>query len=44
MVKKGIVLDYVVSTDDIEVDKVKIDLIPNLPPLCERGYVFSWTC
>jgi len=31
MVKKGIVLDHVIFGDSIEVDKVKIDLISNLP-------------
>ena len=32
MVKKGIVLGHVISSDAIEVDKAKIDLITNLPP------------
>jgi len=32
MVKKGIALGYVNFSDGIEVDKVKIDLITNLPP------------
>jgi len=32
MVKRGIVLSHVISSDGIEVDKVKIDLIGNLPP------------
>ena len=31
MVKKGIVLGYVISSDGIEVDKAKIDLIANIP-------------
>ena len=33
MVKKGIVLGHVISDQGIEVDKAKIDLISNLPPL-----------
>ena len=33
MVKKGIILGHVISSDGIEVDKAKIDLIANLPPL-----------
>ena len=32
MVKKGIVLGYIISKDGIEVDKAKTDLIVNLPP------------
>ena len=32
MVKKGIVLGYVISSDDIEVDEAKIDFIANPPP------------
>ena len=32
MVKKGIVLGHIISQDRIEVDKVKTDLIVNLPP------------
>ncbi|RVW68650.1 Retrovirus-related Pol polyprotein from transposon 17.6 [Vitis vinifera] len=32
MLKKGIVLGHVISKKDIEVDKVKIKLIVNLPP------------
>ena len=32
MVKKGIVLGHVISSDEIEVDKAKINLIANLPP------------
>ena len=32
MVKKGIVLGHVISSDGIEVDKDKINLIANLPP------------
>jgi hypothetical protein len=32
MVKQGIVLGYVISQRGIEVDKVKVDLISNLPP------------
>ena len=31
MVKKGIVLSHVISSDGIGVDKVKINLIANLP-------------
>jgi len=30
MVKKGIVLSHIISSDGIEVDKAKIDLITNL--------------
>ena len=33
MVKKRIILGHVISYDGIEVDKVKFDLIANLPPL-----------
>ena len=37
MVKKGIVLGHVISSDSIEVDKAKIDLIANLPlPTCVK--------
>jgi hypothetical protein len=32
MVKQGIVLGHVISHRGIEVDKVKVDLISNLPP------------
>ena len=32
MVKKGIVLGHVISHWGIEVDKVKVNLISNLPP------------
>ena len=32
MVEKGIVLGHIISRDRIELDKVKIDLIVNLPP------------
>jgi hypothetical protein len=32
MVRKGIVLGHVISSEGIEVDKAKIDLIENLPP------------
>ncbi|XP_062075251.1 uncharacterized protein LOC133779290, partial [Humulus lupulus] len=32
MVKKGIVLGHVISSDGIEVDKAKVDLISKLPP------------
>jgi hypothetical protein len=32
MVKQGIVLGYVISHQGIEVDKVKVDMISNLPP------------
>ena len=32
IVEKGIVLGHVISKKDIEVDKVKIKLIVNLPP------------
>jgi hypothetical protein len=32
MVKQGIVLGHVISQRGIEVDKVKVDLISNLPP------------
>lgn len=33
MVKRGIVLGYVISKDCLEVDEVKIELISDLPPL-----------
>ena len=33
MVKQGIVLDHIISSKGIEVDKAKVDLISNLPPL-----------
>jgi len=32
MVKRGIVLGHVISENDIEVDKAKVNLISNLPP------------
>jgi len=32
IVKKGIVLGHVISSDSIDVDKAKINLIANLPP------------
>ena len=32
MVKQGIVLGHIISSKGIEVDKVKVDLIFNLPP------------
>ncbi|KAK9195367.1 hypothetical protein WN943_003488 [Citrus x changshan-huyou] len=32
MVKQGIVLGHIISSKGIEVDKVKVDLISNLPP------------
>ena len=32
MVKKGIVLGYVISQNGIGIDKAKFDLIANLPP------------
>ena len=32
MVKKGIVLGHIISSEGIEVDKAKIILIANLPP------------
>jgi len=32
MMKKGIVLGHVISSDSIKVDKAKINLIVNLPP------------
>jgi len=32
MVKSGIVLSHVVSEKGVEVDKIKVDLISNLPP------------
>jgi hypothetical protein len=35
MVKQGIVLGHVISHQGIEVDKVKVDLISNLPPPCK---------
>jgi hypothetical protein len=37
MVKQGIVLGHVISHMGIEVDKVKVDLISNLPPPCTSG-------
>jgi len=37
MVKKGILLGYVISTDGLEVDKAKIDMIANPPsPTCVK--------
>ena len=37
MVQKGIVLGHVISSDGIEVDKAKIDLIANFPlPTCVK--------
>jgi len=33
MVKKGIVLGHVISSDGIKVDEAKIHVIANLPPL-----------
>ena len=37
MVKKGIILGHVISSDCIEVDKVKIDLTASLPgPTCVK--------
>ena len=44
MVKQGIVLGHVISHKGIEVDKVKVDLISNLPPYGERGSFFSRPC
>ena len=32
MVRRGIVLGHMISSEGIEVDKAKIDLIENLPP------------
>src|SRR3954462_9803295 len=32
MVKKGIVLGHVISKDEMEVDKAKVELISDLPP------------
>ena len=32
MIKQGIVLDHIISSKGIEVDKAKVDLISNLPP------------
>ena len=45
MVKKGIVLGQIISRDRIEVDKAKIDLIVNLPPLTcgKKDEVLPWT-
>jgi hypothetical protein len=34
MVKQGIVLGHVISQWGIDVDKAKVDLTSNLPPLC----------
>jgi len=37
MMKRGIVLGHVISSDGIEVDKAKIDLITNFsPPTCVK--------
>jgi len=37
MVKKGIVLDHIISKDGIEVDTAKTELIVNLsPPTCVK--------
>jgi len=49
IVKKEIILGYIISRDGIEVDKAMTDLIvnlsfPTLSHLCERGEAFSWTC
>ena len=33
MVREGIVLGHIISEREIEVDKAKVDLISNLPPL-----------
>ena len=32
MIKQGIVLDHIISSKGIEVEKIKVDLIFNLPP------------
>jgi hypothetical protein len=42
MVKQGIVLGHVISHRGIEVDKVKVDLISNLPPPCTVKEVHSF--
>ena len=37
MVKRGIVLGHIISSEGIEVDKAKVDLIANLPhPTCVK--------
>ena len=42
MVKQGIVLGHIISHRRIEVDKVNVDLISNLPPLCTVKEVGSF--
>jgi hypothetical protein len=42
MVKQGIILGHVISHQGIEVDKVKVDLIFNLPPPCTVKEVRSF--
>jgi hypothetical protein len=42
MVKQGIVLGHVISHRGIEVDKAKVDLISNLPPLCTMKEIHSF--
>ena len=42
MVKQGIVLGHIISQRGIEVDKAKVDLISNLPPLCTVKDVCSF--
>ena len=37
MVKKSIILDHIISSEGIEVDKAKVDLIASLPhPTCVK--------
>jgi len=46
MIKKGIILGHVISHDVIKVDKVKINLIANIPPpTCVKDIIsFLGTC
>ena len=44
MVTQGIVLGHVVSIEEIEVDKLKIDLIVNLLPPKTVKMFFSRSC
>lgn len=42
MVKEGIVLGHVISNEGIKVDKAKVSIISNLPPLpMSRVFVLS---
>jgi len=42
MVKKGIVLSHIISSEDIEVDKAKVNFIANLPLLTCVKNVWSF--